>query len=182
MTRTLQLALVVLVALAGCNNGHDGLTVNGTVTAARPGLTSSFDFRTDTKLYYDDATNPPGVTSGHCTITRGTGTTPDTLNFGVTRPSTVMDNGVSQLVIRVDDPHTSTTIARGAVTATFGMPGSTGASTYIGGPGAGCDFTVDYDAQAKAASFTFPTSCTLTGTTDTATLQGSLQYYVCTVL
>ena len=173
MTRSsLRLPLLAVLALAACG-GHDGLTVNGQVTAA--GGLGDFHFATDTKLYGDESTPPNGVIAGHCTITRGVGGNPDKLDLGIQRTGVgPTDLGLSQLRIAIDDA--TPTHTRGTVAATFGQT-----DTYAGGPGTGgCDVSFLYDAQDKTASFTLGT-CNLVGASGTRSLSGQLQYYECTV-
>lgn len=175
MTRSpLRLLLLCAFALAACG-GHDGLTANGQVAASdATGNLGAFNFATDTKLYLDEATPPAGVTAGHCTITRGTAGMPDKLDFGLMRTGVAAgDLGLSQLRVAIDDARPTST--HGVVTAVFGQT-----DTYASVIGSGCSVTLDYDAQAKAASFTLG-ACTVAGSAGARTLTGSLQYYECDV-
>ena len=177
MARYARLALLAALSLAACG-GHDGLTANGQVNASdATGSLGQFQFATDTKLYGDASAPPTGVMAGHCTIVRGTGGTPDKLDFGVMRTGMPGDLGLMQVRVQVDDVRPTSTHA--IVTATFGSTTSTG-DTYAAVPGTSCPLTFDYEPQDKVASFTLGT-CAITGPGGTRQLTGSMTYFECTV-
>jgi len=179
MTRLRTYLLPVLfTALAlvgvGCGDDDDGLTVRGGLTGTLAGGSSSFSFPTETRLFDDRVAPTDGAIAGHCTIRLGRAGEPDVIGLGVSRTgSTAPDfRGLREVSVQIDDPSGP----RGVVTATFGA-----SETFAGGPSAVCGVALDYDADAGYAALTL-SDCTMVGSgTDTATLDGELEYSGCDV-
>jgi hypothetical protein len=168
------LGLAGALLTAGCGGDDDGLTVRGEVTATLDGGTSRFTFPGPTRLFDDRVAPDDGSIAGHCTIRLGRAGERDTLSFGLSRTGAAApgDRGLRQLTVQIDDP----AVPRGTIAATFGA-----SETFAGVPGASCGVTVVHDPDGAYATLELR-DCVVATATDTARLDGSLEFDGCTVI